>query len=120
MKKQFDSTYGAGSLLALVEKWSQSPALVRGFEVPTLAILLRLLLASEQGLELDMGGLADIFDLPPSVASRLAKIICDSGLITMVEIFHGKVHLELTESGFEVVNALINDAVVALRAATLN
>jgi DNA-binding MarR family transcriptional regulator len=113
---RFGSTDGAGSLLALVEQWSQSPALVRGFEVPTLAIMLRLLLASEQGLELNMGALADISGLPPSVASRLARILCDSGLITLVEIFHGKVHLELTESGIEVVNALINDAAIVLRA----
>ena len=116
MKKQFGATSGAGSLLALVGQWSQSPALVRGFEVPTLAILLRLLLASEQGLELDIGALADISGLPPSVASRLARILCDSGLTTLVEIFQGKVHLELTASGLEVANALINDAAIALRA----
>jgi hypothetical protein len=115
MKKRIGSTFGAGSLLALVEQWSQSPALVRGFEVPTIAILLRLLLASEQGLELDMGALADISGLPPSVAIRLARILCDSGLTTLVEIFQGKVQLELTASGLEVANALIGDAATALR-----
>jgi hypothetical protein len=117
MKKRFGSTYGAGSLLALVEQWSQSPALARGFEVPTIAILLRLLLASEQGLELDMGALADISGLPPSVASRLARIICDSGLITLVELLQGKLHLALTASGLEVANALIGDAELMFRRA---
>jgi hypothetical protein len=117
MKKRFSSNYGAGVLLALVEQWSQSPALVRGFEVPTLAILLRLLLASEQGLELDMGALADISGLPPSVASRLAGILCDSGLTTSIELLQGKVHLALTASGLEVSNSLINDAELAFRRA---
>lgn len=116
MKKQFGATSGAGSLLALVEKWSQSPALVRGFEVPTIAILLRLLVASEQTLELDSGALAEISGLPPSVASRLARILCDNGLITLVETFQGKVRLELTESGLEVANALIGEAAIALPA----
>lgn len=100
----------ASRFIDLIKKSADHSSVIRGYEIPSISILLHMEAAPGKFLEARLEDLADICGLPSSTAGRLLQILSDTGQITVAAPSEGSLRLYLTPDGSEFANRLIEQA----------
>ncbi len=100
----------ASRFIDLIKNIADHSSVIRGYEIPSISILLHMEAAPGKFLEVRLDDLADICGLPSSTAGRLLQILSDNGQIMVDAPSERSLRLHLTPDGSEFANRLIEQA----------